>query len=93
MNPSWIRKHEDHVPCVIVLFLRLPAAVETQEREEGEAGKREAGVDDALALEIGERRRKWVERVPGVKVTVVLMASKEMLGESPHLGLTDRMRG
>lgn len=77
MNPSWIRKHEDHVPCVIVLFLRLPAAPEAAD---GEEGKGRAGVDDALAVEIGERRKKWVERVPGVKVTVVLMASKEMLG-------------
>lgn len=82
MNPSWIRKHEDHVPSVIVLFLRLPA-IPTAPMEESEDGqiKQRAQVDEQLAAEIGERRKKWMERVPGVKVTVVLMASKEMLGE------------
>jgi hypothetical protein len=80
MNPSWIRKHEDHVPTVIVLFLRLPA-VPLVEGEEKDVDGKKAQVDELLAVEIGERRKKWVERVPGVKVTVVLMASKEMLGE------------
>lgn len=83
MNPSWIRKHEDHVPCVIVLFLRLPAALglPLEPNEEGQ-NKQKAQVDEQLVAEIGERRKKWVDRVPGVKVTVVLMASKEMLGMS-----------
>lgn len=55
--------------------------------------KRQADMDDALAAEIGERRKKWVERVPGVKVTVVLMASKEMLGESARLGVRQTLSG
>ncbi|KAJ9095965.1 hypothetical protein QFC21_005327 [Naganishia friedmannii] len=110
MNPSWIRKHEDHVPCVIVLFLRLeadavdaaPAAAadsDVREKDEQlaaggtaapsttastgaaspEQSRRER--DEALVAEIGERRKKWTDKVPGVKVTVVLLASKEMLAD------------
>lgn len=73
------------MPCVIVLLLRLPAAAVPEEGAPREEGKSTAGMDDTLAIEIGERRKKWVERVPGVKVTVVLMASKEMLGMFPYL--------
>lgn len=115
MNPSWIRKHEDHVPCVIVLFLRLEADASAAftisaahdtvvgGKEEVEAGLNAtratttAGTgtsmappgpsrkerDEALVAEISERRKKWTDRVPGAKVTVVLLASKEMLGKSP----------
>ncbi|KAJ9121480.1 hypothetical protein QFC22_002096 [Naganishia vaughanmartiniae] len=110
MNPSWIRKHEDHVPCVIVLFLRLEAdaaasgAVAADGIVPGKAGQEVEGGDvlstgttvgsgtglveqgrkerdEALVAEISERRKKWTDRIPGVKVTVVLLASKEMLAD------------
>jgi sorbitol-specific phosphotransferase system component IIBC len=45
--------------------------------------EREKKADEELVASIAEKRKRWVERIgQGVKVTVVLMASREALGES-----------
>jgi len=86
--PIWIRKHTSLIPSVFVLFLRifeyppytshapldLPDAVRERERE-GEERRR----DSELAAEVAQRKKITNER--GIKLTVVLMASRKMLGE------------
>lgn len=92
MAPIWVKKHLEIVPSVFVLFLRLyesPTWTEeeranldpgaTQAKRETERAK-EKEADEGLVREIGERRRRLGER--GIKLTVVLMASAEALGES-----------
>jgi hypothetical protein len=78
--PIWVRKHLELVPSVFVLFLRLwepppptsPLDVNNQDRDE------ERARDTDLATEIGLRKKSTSER--GIKLTVVLMASRHMLG-------------
>lgn len=80
--PVWVRKHAELVPSVFVLFLKLwetPAGTEDKDKE------RE--MDDQLVKEIAERKKRLVDR--GIKLTVVLMASREMLGKSTDLFETD----
>ena len=89
--PIWIRKHTTLVPSVFVLFKRIyehqrPAASGTapspldvpdpdQDRErEAEERRR----DTELAQEIAQRKKVTNERA--IKLTVVLMASRRMLG-------------
>lgn len=85
--PIWIRKHTTLVPSVFVLFLRiyefptsnahLPLEVPDAHRErdkEQEERKR----DTELAAEVAQRKKSTNER--GIKLTVVLMASRKMLG-------------
>ncbi|KAL5532043.1 hypothetical protein ACEPAF_5607 [Sanghuangporus sanghuang] len=91
--PIWIRKHTTLVPSVFVLFLRLfenpspPAGPRSplepdgpdvvKEREERE--KEDRRHDAELAREISERKKSTHER--GMKLTVVLLASRRMLDD------------
>lgn len=71
LSPAWCRKWTEVVPAVFVLFERL------SEGEEDERAK-----DELLVREIASRRQACAEW--GIKLTVVLMASREAL-ESPSL--------
>lgn len=85
--PIWIRKHTTLVPSVFVLFLRLfepalltprspldqPDPDREREREQEERRK-----DTEMSAEIAQRKKSTNER--GIKLTVVLMASRRMLG-------------
>ncbi|KAG8957730.1 hypothetical protein FRC03_009851 [Tulasnella sp. 419] len=80
--PIWVRKHIELVPSVFVLFLRLsesPAMASPlegrQEIEKEEERKRDA----ELAAEILQRKKTTSER--GIKLTVVLLASRRMLDD------------
>ncbi|KZT58702.1 hypothetical protein CALCODRAFT_432256 [Calocera cornea HHB12733] len=78
--PIWVRKHTTLIPSVFVLFLRLPdvgqqGALPT-EREVEEQRERDA----ELAREIAERKRGTAER--GIKLTVVLLATRAMLDDT-----------
>lgn len=83
--PIWVRKHIELLPCVFVLFIRLweappPASpLEGVDRGERDEEKRH---DAELGAEIGARRKATADR--GIKLTVVLMASRRMLGTSVH---------
>ncbi|KAF8963658.1 Gryzun, putative trafficking through golgi-domain-containing protein [Flammula alnicola] len=86
--PIWIRKHTSLVPSVFVLFLRifeypphvsrtpldLPDAEKEREREAEERRK-----DSELAADVAQRKKITNER--GIKLTVVLMASRKMLDD------------
>jgi len=90
--PIWIRKHTSLIPSVFVLFMRIyehpPAATRTpldfpnpdQEREREIEERRR---DTELAADIAQRKKFTNER--GIKLTVVLMASRKMLGERQPL--------
>lgn len=84
--PIWLRKHIELVPSVFVLFSRLwegPAPKSPLEpRPETDAGE-EKQRDTELAMEIAARKRSTVER--GIKLTVVLLASRRALGTSCQL--------
>ena len=87
--PIWIRKHTSLVPSVFVLFLRiyehpphasrnpldLPDAEKEREREAEERRR-----DAELAADVAQRKKVTNDR--GIKLTVVLMASRRMLGRS-----------
>lgn len=84
--PVWIRKHTSLVPSVFVLFLRIfeyppfasraPLDIPDTVRErEAEERRR----DSDLAAEVAQRKKMTTER--GIKLTVVLMASRKMLGK------------
>ncbi|EPQ55211.1 hypothetical protein GLOTRDRAFT_41884 [Gloeophyllum trabeum ATCC 11539] len=86
--PIWIRKHTTLVPSVFVLFMRLyehpaqtpkspldpPDADREREREQEERHR-----DTELSAEIAQRKKSTSER--GIKLTVVLMASRKMLDD------------
>jgi trafficking protein particle complex subunit 11 len=86
--PIWIRKHTSLIPSVFVLFMRiyehpphtsrtaldLPDNDREREREAEERRK-----DSELAVEVAQRKKVTNER--GIKLTLVLMASRKMLGE------------
>ena len=79
--PIWIRKHTTLIPAVFVVFMRLyehgRAPLDTPEGErEREAEERRR--DNDLCAEIAQRKKSTSER--GVKLTVVLLASRRMLG-------------
>lgn len=82
--PIWIRKHTRLVPSVFVVFTRLfehaptsRAPLETTEVDrEREAEERRK--DTELCAEIAARKKTVSER--GVKLTVVLLASRRLLG-------------
>jgi len=94
--PIWVRKHTELLPSVFVLFLRLYESQirppntpisplhsqvfndKDEERRKEEERKR----DSDLSAEIATRKRGCNER--GVKLTVVLMASRKML-DDPNL--------
>jgi hypothetical protein len=48
------------------------------DRQRREAERR---ADEEMVKEIADRRRKLIEKVTGIKMTVVLMASRDALGE------------
>lgn len=85
--PIWIRKHTTLVPSVFVLFtrifefpphnLRTPLDVPGSERER-EREQEERRRDTELAAEVALRKKSTSER--GIKLTLVLMASRKMLG-------------
>ncbi|KJA28858.1 hypothetical protein HYPSUDRAFT_33253 [Hypholoma sublateritium FD-334 SS-4] len=86
--PIWIRKHTSLVPSVFVLFLRiyehpphasrnpldLPDAEKERERESEERRR-----DAELATDVAQRKKVTNDR--GIKLTVVLMASRRMLDD------------
>uniref|UniRef100_A0A8H7Y8D4 Trafficking protein particle complex subunit 11 domain-containing protein n=1 Tax=Psilocybe cubensis TaxID=181762 RepID=A0A8H7Y8D4_PSICU len=86
--PIWIRKHTSLLPSVFVLFLRifeypphvsrtpldLPDADRERDRETEERKK-----DTELAADVAARKKITNER--GIKLTVVLMASRKMLDD------------
>ncbi|PSR77202.1 hypothetical protein PHLCEN_2v8006 [Hermanssonia centrifuga] len=85
--PIWIRKHTTLVPSVFVLFKRIfeyprppnqsPLdAVDPERERDREAEERRR--DTELAAEISQRKKSTNER--SIKLTVVLMASRRMLG-------------
>ena len=86
--PIWVRKHTTLLPAVLVLFMRIyespiyaaksPLDVPDTERErDREADERKR--DSDLATDIAAKKKMTNER--GIKLTVVLMASRRMLGE------------
>lgn len=79
--PIWMRKHLDLVPAVFVLFLRLwelPAPKSPLEGHDTQDREEERRHDMDLAAEIASRKKAALER--GIKLTVVLIASRRMLG-------------
>lgn len=85
--PVWVRKHAEAIPAVFVSFMRLyepppPAGGASPLGHEmiveaERAAERQA--DENLVAEISELRKRLAER--GVKLTVVLIASAQTLGE------------
>ncbi|KAG6837812.1 hypothetical protein H0H93_016180 [Arthromyces matolae] len=87
--PIWIRKHTSLIPSVFVSFMRIyeyPSSnaatnpldlPDTNREREREAEERKR--DTKLAAEIAQRKKSTNEY--GVKLTVVLMASRKLLGE------------
>lgn len=83
--PIWIRKHTALVPAVFVLFTRLfelppvaprsPLDATNDPEREAEERRRDA----ELAADVAARKKSTNER--GIKLTVVLIASRRMLGE------------
>ncbi|KAH9915858.1 Gryzun, putative trafficking through golgi-domain-containing protein [Fomitopsis serialis] len=83
--PIWIRKHTRLVPSVFVVFMRLfehaptsRAPLETAE-EDRERDAEERRRDTELCAEIAGRKKVVSER--GVKLTVVLLASRRLLDD------------
>ncbi|GLB37359.1 putative foie gras liver health family 1 [Lyophyllum shimeji] len=86
--PIWIRKHTSLVPSVFVLFLRVfeyppsttvspldaPDGQREREREQEERKR-----DAELAAEVALRKKSTNER--GIKLTVVLMATRKLLDD------------
>lgn len=82
--PIWVRKHTSFVPSVFVLFIRLyespphhlprsPLDPPHPDRESEERRK-----DTEMSAEIALRKKSTSER--GIKLTVVLLASRKLLG-------------
>ncbi|PFH52170.1 hypothetical protein AMATHDRAFT_74451 [Amanita thiersii Skay4041] len=86
--PIWIRKHTNLVPSVLVLFLRMyetplhnprsPLDVPDTDRDR-EREQEERKRDSELAAEVALRKKSTNER--GIKLTVVLIASRKMLDD------------
>ena len=82
--PIWVRKHTTLVPSVFVLFIRLyespphhaPRSPLDPPHPDREAEERRK--DTEMTAEIALRKKSTSER--GVKLTVVLLASRKMLG-------------
>lgn len=90
--PIWIRKHTTLIPSVFVVFTRLyeyPSSppksplerldVDREKEREAEEKKR----DTELSTEIANRKKSTNER--NIKLTVVLLASRKMLGEGEEI--------
>lgn len=90
MAPIWIRKHRELIPSAFVLVLRLyefgaPLDDGTPDVTELEIGplekeKVERLRDNELVNEVMNRKRVCNER--GIKLAVVLLASRELLGKT-----------
>lgn len=87
--PIWIRKHTAFLPSVFVLFLRLFEAPNTtlkspldapDAEHERNRVEEERKRDAEISAEIAQRKKTTSER--GIKLTVVLLASRRMLGMS-----------
>jgi hypothetical protein len=84
--PIWIRKHTTLVPSVFVLFLRIyehstadgGSPLEGIENAQREREQEERRRDTELAAEVALRKKTTSER--GIKLTVVLISSRKMLG-------------
>ncbi|KAF9809102.1 hypothetical protein IEO21_07571 [Rhodonia placenta] len=84
--PIWIRKHTTLIPSVLVVFMRIyeypqaeRAPLETEEIDQ-QRETEERRKDNELCAEIAQRKRVAAER--GIKLTVVLLASRKMLDEA-----------
>ncbi|KAG0708617.1 Gryzun, putative trafficking through golgi-domain-containing protein [Suillus ampliporus] len=86
--PIWIRKHTALVPSVFVLFLRLFEAPVVHARSpldppdpehERDKAEEERRRDTELSAEISARKKTTNER--GIKLTVVLLATRRMLDD------------
>ncbi|KIK67572.1 hypothetical protein GYMLUDRAFT_69742 [Collybiopsis luxurians FD-317 M1] len=87
--PIWIRKHTMLVPAVFVLFTRLFELDSTNTPPSPpDALELERQQDTILATSIAQRKRSTNER--GIKLTVVLLASRRML-DDPSLNLDARL--
>ncbi|KAI0776280.1 Gryzun, putative trafficking through golgi-domain-containing protein [Trametes elegans] len=78
--PIWVRKHTTLVPSVFVMFMRIyesPPVQPGQDEREREAEEKRR--DTELSAEIAHRKKSTNER--GIKLTVVLMASRRMLDD------------
>ncbi|KAI0645251.1 Gryzun, putative trafficking through golgi-domain-containing protein [Trametes meyenii] len=78
--PIWVRKHTTLVPSVFVMFMRIyesPPLQTGQDEREREAEEKRRDTD--LSAEIAQRKKSTNER--GLKLTVVLMASRRMLDD------------
>ena len=94
--PIWIRKHTGLVPSVFVLFKRLyefprtsptsPLDAPDPEHERSREAE-EKRRDAELSAEIAHRKKSTNERA--IKLTVVLMASRKLLGA--HSPLLERI--
>jgi hypothetical protein len=91
MHPTWIRKHRELLPSVFVLVLRFyefglsnadGTAPSADEIDIGplEKEKIEKLRDNELINDVLNRKRSCAER--GIKLAVVLLTSREMLGAS-----------
>ncbi|TFK21997.1 glutathione transferase omega-1 [Coprinopsis marcescibilis] len=99
--PIWIRKHTTLVPSVLVMFMRiyeLPTHIlrnpEDGPESERERTEEERRRDTELATEISQRKKSTNER--GVKLTVVLVASRRLLDDprlDTRLGYIRRQSG
>lgn len=82
--PVWVRKHIELVPCVFVLFTRLweaPPPASPLEGSNHNERDEERRRDAELSADLSARKKMTTER--GIKLTVVLMASRRMLGTLP----------
>ncbi|KAF5393288.1 hypothetical protein D9757_000463 [Collybiopsis confluens] len=87
--PIWIRKHTMLVPAVFVLFTRLFELDSTNTpASPPDALELERQQDTMLSSAIAQRKRTTNER--GIKLTVVLLASRRML-DDPSLNLDARL--
>ncbi|KAG8904617.1 hypothetical protein FRB99_001414, partial [Tulasnella sp. 403] len=80
--PIWVRKHVELVPSVFVLFLRLaefPAPASPLDGKDDSTKEEERRRDAELATEIAARKKITSDR--GMKLTVVLLASRKMLDD------------
>lgn len=82
--PIWIRKHTALVPSVFVLFLRLFEAPAVHARSpldppDTEREQEERRRDLDLSAEVADRKKTTNER--GIKLTVVLLATRRMLDD------------
>ncbi|KAI9062346.1 hypothetical protein FKP32DRAFT_1593495 [Trametes sanguinea] len=77
--PIWIRKHTTLLPSVFVMFTRIYESPAQSGQDDREREAEEKRRDTELSAEIAQRKKSTNER--GIKLTVVLMASRRMLDD------------